>query len=94
MIVRISGTGQYRLADKLAKRLNDLDDAAVEAVEEDNEERFRELFDQMLELVRSEGEALPNEELVPSDVILPPPDTSIEEAAAGFTGEGLVPEPG
>jgi len=26
-----------------------------------------------------------------SDVILPPPDTSLEEARAEFTGEGLIP---
>jgi hypothetical protein len=29
--------------------------------------------------------------LVGSDVILPPPDVSLEEAKAEFTGEGLSP---
>ena len=27
----------------------------------------------------------------PSDVILPPPDVSLEEAKAEFSGEGLIP---
>ena len=47
----------------------------------------------MIDLVRSKGEPLPDEDLTSSDVILPPPDTSLAEAAADFTGEGLIPEP-
>jgi hypothetical protein len=93
MIVRVSGSGQYRLPDSLVERLDTLDDDAVKAVEAGDEQRFRELFDQMFELVRSEGEPVPPDELVPSDVILPPADTTFEEAAADFTGEGLVPDP-
>jgi hypothetical protein len=46
----------------------------------------------MLELVRSRGRRVPDEELVESDVILPPPDVSFEEAKAGFSGEGLIPD--
>ena len=46
----------------------------------------------MLALVRSHGRQLPEDELVPSDVILPPPDVSFEEAQAGFSGEGLIPD--
>ena len=30
-------------------------------------------------------------ELVGSDVILPPPDVTLEEAKAEFSGEGLIP---
>jgi hypothetical protein len=93
VIVRISGAGQFRLADDLAGRLNGLDDEAVKAVEEGDSARFEALFRQMLDLVRSEGERLPADDLSSSDVILPPEDTTIEEAAADFTGEGLVPEP-
>jgi hypothetical protein len=93
MIVRVSGSGQYRLPDSLVGRLDTLDDDAVKAVEAGDEQRFRELFDQMFELVRTEGEPVPPDELIPSDVILPPPDTTFEEAASDFTGEGLVPDP-
>ena len=49
-----------------------------------------ELFAELLGLVRG-GERLDEAHLGPSDVILPPPDTSLEEAAAEFTGEGLIP---
>ena len=45
----------------------------------------------MLEFVRSKGQPVDDDRLEGSDVILPPPDTSLEEAKAEFTGEGLIP---
>ena len=92
MIVRISGEGQFRLPDEDGDRLNELDNSAVAAVEEGDEEKFRSLFEEMLSLVQSDGEALPDDELVESDVILPPRDVSFEEAAGEFTGDGLIPD--
>ena len=92
MIVRISTEGQYRLPDGDADRLNDLDNEAVAAVEAGDEDRFHEIFEQLLELVRSDGTPLGDDELEESDVILPPPDLSFEEAGHQFTGEGLIPD--
>jgi hypothetical protein len=92
MIVRISGEGQFRLPDEDAERLNSLDNDAVAAVEAGSEEKFRSLFEEMLALVESDGEALAEDELVESDVILPPRDVSFDEAAGEFTGEGLIPD--
>ena len=92
MIVRIATDQQYRLPDEEAERLNELDNAAVQAVEAGDEARFDEVFAQMLDLVRREGETLPEDELEESDVILPPPDTTMAEAAHEFTGEGLIPD--
>ena len=46
----------------------------------------------MLELVASDGNALADDELVESDVILPPRDITFEEASGEFTGEGLIPD--
>lgn len=92
MIVRISGEGQFRLPDNDAERLNELDNDAVAAVEQGDEGKFRSLFDEMLALVESDGEAVGDDELVESDVILPPRDVSFAEAAGEFTGEGLIPD--
>jgi hypothetical protein len=92
VIVRIATEGQYRLPDGAAEKLNELDNAAVAAVEGDDEDGFHTTFEQMLELVRREGQPLGDDELEDSDVILPPPDTSFVEAAAEFTGEGLIPD--
>jgi hypothetical protein len=92
VIVRISTEDQYRLPDADAERLNELDNEAVAAVEAGDEDRFHELFEQMLELVRSDGHKLGDDELEESDVILPPPDLSFTEAAHEFTGDGLIPD--
>jgi hypothetical protein len=91
VIVRIATEGQYRLDDEHAQRLNELDNAAVDAVEAGNETTFRQLFDEMLEIVRGQGSPLDGEDLDSSDVIVPPPDLSFEEASEEFSGEGLIP---
>jgi hypothetical protein len=46
----------------------------------------------MLDLVRSDGQRLGDDELEESDVIIPPPDLSFVEAQSEFTGEGLIPD--
>ncbi len=92
MIVRIAGEGQFKLPDEDAAKLNELDNEAVAAVEAGDEARFVELFQQMLDIVRGDGTELGDDELEESDVILPPPDTSLAEAAHEFTGEGLIPD--
>jgi hypothetical protein len=92
VIVRIATEDQYRLPDEDAQRLNDLDNEAVAAVEAGDEDRFHELFESMLDLVRRDGHRLGDDELEESDVILPPPDTSFIEASHEFTGDGLIPD--
>jgi hypothetical protein len=92
VIVRISGEGQFRLPDEDADRLNELDNRAVAAVEQGDEDGFRELWTEMLELVGSDGNTLDDDELVESDVILPPRDVTFDEAKGEFTGEGLIPD--
>lgn len=92
MIVRIAGEGQYEVPDDLVERLNELDNDAVAAVEAGDEARFHELFDEMQKLVRDGAAPVPDDELVASQVILPPSDLSFEEAKGEFTGEGLIPD--
>jgi hypothetical protein len=92
VIVRIATESQYRLPEDAAAELNELDNQVVAAVEAGDEDRFHEVFEQMLDLVRRAGEPLDEDELAESEVILPPPDTSFVEAAAEFTGDGLIPD--
>lgn len=92
MVVRISGEGQFRLPDADAQRLNELDNRAVNAIEQGDETGFRELWSQMLELVATDGTELADDELEESDVIMPPRDVTFEEAKGEFTGDGLIPD--
>ena len=91
MIVRIATEGQYELQGGDEDTLNQLDNDAVGACQGTDEQQFREVFDRMLDFVRTHGRPIPDDELAASDVILPPPDTTLEEARAEFTGEGLIP---
>ena len=92
MIVRIVGDGQYEFPDDQADRLNELDNQLVTIVESGDEAQFTDAWGKMVELVRSSSTPVPDEELIPSDVILPPEDLTLAEAAHEFTGEGLIPD--
>ncbi|EHN09859.1 hypothetical protein PAI11_33200 [Patulibacter medicamentivorans] len=93
MIVRIFGDQQYRLDDDRHGPLNELDDAVVTAVERGDQAGYRERFDALLAFVRSNGTPLADDELIGSDVLLPPDDLTFDEAGREFNGEGLVPDP-
>ena len=92
MIVRIAEDNQYEFPDDQADALNDLDNQLVEAVDAGDENRFTDLWGKMIELVRSSGTPVGEDELVGSDVILPPEDITFAEASNEFTGEGLIPD--
>lgn len=91
MIVRIATEGQYEVAEGDVDALNDLDHLAVAACEGSDEQHFHDAFAKLIEFVRVKGTPLAEDALGPSDVILPPPDVSFEEAKAEFSGEGLIP---
>ncbi len=91
MIVRILTEGQFDLPGAHVDELNRIDNRIVEVVETGDEAQFERLLAQMLELVREKGEPVPVDELVESDLVLPEPDITLEEAAKTFTGEGLLP---
>ena len=91
MIVRIATEGQYELTESDAEVLAELDNQAVVACESGDEEQFKQSFNKLIEFVRGNGQRVADDVLEPSDVIIPPPDVSFEEARAEFSGEGLIP---
>jgi hypothetical protein len=91
VIVRIATEGQYEVQAGTVPALNELDNETVAACDADDEERFKQVYSKLLELIRTEGRPLGDDELEGSDLILPPPDVSLEEAKQEFSGEGLIP---
>ena len=91
MIARILGEGQFRLNDDLIDRLNDLDDDLIDEIEEGEGGDYAAVLVKMLDLIRSEGRPLADDELVQSDIILPPDHASLAELRDLVTGEGLIP---
>lgn len=91
MIVRIATEGQYDLDEGSKAALTELDHQVVAACEASDEPEFRARYGRLLELVRTEGKPVADDYLGGSDVIFPPPDVSLEEAQAEFSGDGLIP---
>ena len=91
MIVRISTEGQYEIPSDDEEALSELDNDAVSACAAGDEQQFHQTFERLLDFIRTNGRPVPDDALAASDLILPPPDTSLEEARAEFTGEGLIP---
>jgi hypothetical protein len=92
VIVRLMGEGQYRVSDDLRERLEALDDEAMAALDAEDEGELDAKLDEMSELVRQQGERLPDEDLSPSDAMIPPSDLTLEETRQLFSDEGLIPD--
>jgi hypothetical protein len=92
MIVRISGEDQYRLGEDVHNRLNQLDTAVLTAINAGDETSFKSAFTELLDFVRANGSRVGDGEIETSDLILPPDDITLAEAAEEFTGEGLIPD--
>jgi len=91
MIIRILTEGQYNLPGAFLDELNDMDNNLVDVVADEDRAKFEVALKAMLDLVRENGSPVPLEELVESDLVLPEPDITLEEAEELFVGEGLLP---
>lgn len=91
MIVRIMGEGQFRVTDDVVDQINEVDNRLVEIVGNGDEAGFTRTFKELLDAVRSHCQAVGDEELLESDIVLPPDDTTFEEAKHLFLGEGILP---
>lgn len=92
MIVRLMGEGQYRIDDACLARLDELDDAATEALGRDDEGELAERLDEIWAVVREQGTALDEADLSASDLIIPPSDLTLGETRALFSEQGLIPD--
>ena len=93
MIARVVGQGQYEVDDGLIERLNALDRQAMEALEREAEDELDRCLDEMGQLVREEGRRIGDEELVASDIVIPPSDLTLEETRKLVSGGGFIPDP-
>jgi hypothetical protein len=91
MIVRIMGEGQFEVPQERVDELNRLDQELQKAVEADDEEGFSTALQGLLASVRTAGKELPEDYLGPSELVLPSPDSTIEEVRGVLGEEGLIP---
>jgi hypothetical protein len=91
VIVRILGEGQLDVADGELDSLNALDDAVQAAVDGGDDEQFAESLRAQLDRVRQVGTPVPDDAIVPSDLVLPSADATLVEVRELLGDEGLIP---
>jgi hypothetical protein len=92
VIVRLLGDGQFRVDDALLGRLNELDDVVARAVDAGDEQALWAGLEALAEAVRSNGSRLADDELVPSDAVVPPEDLTLDEARELLSDDGFIPD--
>jgi hypothetical protein len=92
LIVRLASRGQYEIDDDRARLLAELNriDNRIVALLSQTEREMQKLLDEMADQVRTRGKVV-DDTLTESDLILPPADLTLAEAAELFRGEGLIP---
>ncbi|AAM04875.1 TPA: hypothetical protein HA338_08945 [Methanosarcina acetivorans] len=89
MIIRIIGEGQYRAPEALCEELNKIDNRIVVLVSQGKAQEFRQELARLISEIKEKGESVSAEEILESDIIVPPEDLSLEEAKEVFTGSGI-----
>ena len=93
MIVRILGVGQYTLDDADIAEVEKADDAVEAAIAAHDGDAFTAALNGLVDTIQRTGEPVADDQFMPSDVIVPDRDTTLEDAAAYHDedGEGLIP---
>jgi hypothetical protein len=92
VIIRIIGVGQFEVPDDDMDELNALDDSLTGPVEKHDEAALHAGLVSVLEAVQRLGSPTPDDYLGPSDLILPGPDSTLEDIRELLTEEGLIPD--
>lgn len=93
MIVRIMGEGQHDVPAPELDELNRLDSEVEAAVEAGDESAFSLALARLLGRVVQVGPPVPDDVLVPSELVLPPVEATIDDVRHLFAAgsDGLVP---
>ncbi len=79
MIVRILGEGQYEIDDAGRDRLTPLDDALIAAIDAGDEDSFAAALTAVAAEIRSIGTPVPDDRFIPSDLVVPFADATLDE---------------
>jgi hypothetical protein len=83
------GLGQYKVPSSLFDELNAIDNRIVDHVTKGDEKAYNQDLAALISKIKHNGKVLGAEEIVESDVIVPPEDMTFEEAKDVFTGSGI-----
>jgi 23S rRNA A2030 N6-methylase RlmJ len=92
VIVRLLGEGQFRVDDSIRPMLEEYDNQIERAVEAGDERALWNGLQALADAVREHGSKLADDELVPSDAVVPPEDLSLDEARELLADDGFIPD--
>ena len=92
MIVRLLGEGQFRIPDSVRRMLEEFDNQIERAVDAGDERALWHGLRALADAVREHGTKLADDELCPSDAVIPPEDLSLEEARELIADDGFIPD--
>jgi hypothetical protein len=101
IIVRVSGQGQFKVNREILERINDIDNSIVNLLEnadvnvDDNSIKVKQKdlngkINEIINLIRTNGMPLDDKEIIQSQIMIPNPDISVDEAKKIFSGEGII----
>ena len=92
MIARILGLGQFRLDADDLPGVEAADDAVEKAIAVGDERALRTALSDLIDVIVTTGDPVPDQEFVTSDVVVPPADSTLSDLQAiGAEGEeGLI----
>jgi hypothetical protein len=90
-IVRIMSDNQYRMTDEQMHQFDLIDNDLEAALNADDDEKFRAALQRLSDYVQTNGQVVPIEELVESDLIVPAVDMTLAEAKRHFTPYNETP---
>ena len=101
LIVRVSGQGQFKVNGEILDRINDIDNSIVNLLENTDvdvdanssnvkQKELNEKINEIISLIRTNGMPLDDKEITQSQIMIPNPDISVEEAKKIFRGEGII----
>ena len=97
MIVRLMGLGQWTMEPEQQLELNEIDEAVEQSDTTGHQEQLHTELQRLVEAVRSNGQEVPDDLIVESDLVLPDVDATLEEVREllDSTSEyyGLIPDP-
>jgi hypothetical protein len=101
IIVRVSGQGQFKVNGEILDRINDIDNSIVNLLENTDvdvdansikvkQKELNEKIIEIINLIKTNGMPLDDKEIIQSQIMIPNPDISVDEAKKIFKGEGII----
>jgi hypothetical protein len=91
MIVRVLGEGQFRLDDAAFAAVHAIDDRVQACADADDAEGFQTALEELVTEIKRAGTPLALDEFTGSDAVVPSAGTTLDEARALLSSEGLIP---